>query len=138
LAQKQVVEEIGKAMDRIAEEKGALSLAMLIPNEPETIGGKASLVISAPWLDSKSPKEALEVIKNFLQGALSGNSLSYISRIKVINTTDTFVKAINKAFEVQDSIVDIQDTQISGAYIKKAFLLISKDLSASNSTKPIK
>jgi hypothetical protein len=81
-------------------------LVMLIPTDPNVIDSKYTLLVSAHWLDNKSPKDAVNLID--LIGEIgSTNSPEYrkIARVTVVKTSDPFVKAITSTFNVSHSDV---------------------------------
>ncbi len=114
-----------------ASENRTFVLVMLIPTEPSAIDNKFTLVISAPWLDTKSPKEAINSILSSLIDQLdSTDSSEYqkIARVTVINSSDTFVSAITSAFHVSNGDWTIQNCNVNGVLIERATLLESHRL----------
>ena len=120
-----MVEKLRHVIKQFVDEKGDFSLLMLIPTEPGFIDSKFTLLISAPWLDKEDPKRAIELIVESLRKCFNGEELIFITRITIINSADNFVKAINSAFSVKESVVDITNTNISGIQIESAILLES-------------
>lgn len=115
-----------------ASENHTFALVMLIPTEPSAIDNKFTLVISAPWLDNKSPKEAVNSILSSLIDQLgSTDSPEYkkIARVTVINSSDPFVRAITSAFNVSNGDWTIQNCDVNGVLIERAILLVSHRLS---------
>ena len=121
-----MVEKLIPVIKQFVDEKGDFSLLMLIPTEPGLIDSKFTLLISAPWLDKEDPKRAIELIAESLRTYFNSEELIlFITRITIINSADNFVKAINSAFSVKESVVDITNTNIFGIQIESAILLES-------------
>lgn len=120
-----MVEKLRPVIKQFVDEKGDFSLLMLIPTEPGLIDSKFTLLISAPWLDKENPKGAIELIAGSLRKYFTIEELIFITRITIINSADNFVKAINSAFSVKESVVDITNTNIFGIQIESAILLES-------------
>lgn len=120
-----VVEKLRLVIKELVGTKGEFSLVMLIPTEPNVIDSKLTLIISAPWLDKMSPKQALELMVKYLKKHLNEKELSYIIRVTTVNSSDNFIKAINSAFSVKESAFDITNSNIHGVQIDKAILLES-------------
>lgn len=121
-----MVEKLIPVINQFVDEKGDFSLVMLIPTEPGLIDSKFTLLISAPWLDKEDPKRAIELIAESLRTYFNSEELIlFITRITIINSADNFVKAINSAFSVKGSVVDIINTNIFGIQIERAILLVS-------------
>ncbi|MEE8304524.1 MAG: hypothetical protein V3S24_19055 [Candidatus Tectomicrobia bacterium] len=114
-----------------ASENRTFVLVMLIPTEPSAIDNKFTLVISAPWLDAKSPKEAVNSILSSLIDQLdSTDSPEYqkIARVTVIKSSDPFVRTITSAFTVSNGDLTIQNCNVNGVLIERATLLESHRL----------
>lgn len=126
-----VVEKLRAVIKEFATEKGEFSLVMLIPTEPDVIDSKVTLLISAPWLDEKSPKQAIELIVESLRRHLKDTEFQYITRVTIVKSSDGFVKAINVAFNVKESLIDIENCNIFGIKIDRAFLLESHQVTDS-------
>lgn len=104
---------------------GDFNLVMLIPTDPGVIDSKFSLLVSAPWLDKKNPKRAIRLITKSLREKFNSHEFNYITRVTIINSNDKFVKAINSAFNVRESDVNITNCNIFGIQIDMAILLES-------------
>jgi hypothetical protein len=118
-----------KALVRDYAQRGqTFALVMLIPTDPSAIDSKYTLLVSASWLDGKSPKDAVDLILTDLIGKIgSTDSPEYrgIARITVVKTGDAFVGAITSAFNVTDSDVAISNCNINGVLVERAILLES-------------
>lgn len=104
------------------------TLVMLIPTDPNIIDSKYTLLVSAHWLDNKSPKDAVNLVLTDLIAKIgSTDSPEYrrIARVTVVKTSDPFVKAITSAFSVRQSDVTLNNCNINGVLIERAILLES-------------
>lgn len=107
------------------------NLVMLIPTIPDVIDSKYTLLVSAHWLDDKSPKEAVNLIlTDLIKKIGSTNSPEYlkIARVTVVKTSDPFVNAITSAFNVSHSDVTLRNCNINGVLVEHAILLESHRL----------
>lgn len=120
-----VVKKLRTLIKEFVAEKGKFSLVMLIPSDPDVIDSKVTLLMSAPWLDKESPKQAIDLIVKSLRKHLDNVELPYISRVTIVNSSDTSVKAINAAFNVTEGSADITNCNVFGAQIDKAIILES-------------
>ena len=104
------------------------NLVMLIPTIPYAIESRYTLLVSALWLDDKSPREAVNLIlADLLKKIGSADSPEYrkIARVTVVRTDDPFVNAITSAFNVTQSDVTLSDYNINGVIIEHAIILES-------------
>lgn len=125
-----LVEGLQAVLAGYAEEGRTFSLVMLIPTEPASLETSYTLVVSAPWLDAKSPREAVStVLKSLLQELGSTQSPGYrkLARITAISTTDPFVASVTSAFPILNGdILTIQNQNINGVFVERAILLESR------------
>lgn len=124
-----VVKKIRTVIKEFVSKKGGFSLVMLIPTEASVIDSNVTLLVSAPWLDKKSPKQAIDLIVQGLRKHLSKAESPYITRITVVHSSDSSVKGINSAFSVKEGRVDIMNYNLFGTQIERAILLESHRLS---------
>lgn len=104
------------------------NLVMLIPTIPYAIDSRYTLLVSAHWLDDKSPKEAVNLILADLLkkiGAADYPEYRKIARVTVVRTDDPFVNAITSAFNVTQSDITLNDCNINGVIIEHAIILES-------------
>lgn len=124
-----LVEKIMLAIEKLERMKGEFSLIMLIPTDPANIiDSKLTLLISAQWLDKMNQKDAYELVVNCLRGYLNNTEFPYMARVTFINSSDKFVKAINSIFKVKRGVVNLENVNISGIQIDRAYLLESKKI----------
>lgn len=132
-----MVKKLGTLIKEFVAEKGKFSLVMLIPSEPNVLDSKVTLLISAPWLDKESPKQAIDLIVKRLRKHLDDVELPYITRVTIVNSSDNFVKAINAAFNVTEGKVDITNCNVFGVQIDKAIILESHRVRGSKEQPPV-
>jgi hypothetical protein len=120
-----MVNKLKIIIKEFVDTNGDFNLVMLIPTDPGVIDSKFSLLVSAPWLDKKNPKRAIRLITKSLREKFNSHELNYITRVTIINSNDKFVKAINSAFNVRESDVNITNCNIFGIQIDMAILLES-------------
>jgi hypothetical protein len=104
------------------------TLVMLIPTDPNIIDSKYTLLVSANWLDNKSPKDAVNLILTDLIkkiGSTNSPEFRKIARVTVVKTSDPFVNAITSGFHVSQSDVTLNNCNINGVEIERAILLES-------------
>lgn len=126
---KTLVAGLQAVIRKYAAESHTFALVMLIPTEPSALENKFTLVVSAPWLDNKSPKEAVDTVLSSLIDQLgSTDSPEYkkLARVTVINSSDPFVGAITAAFNVSNGGWTIQNCDVNGVLIERAILLASQ------------
>ncbi|MBC8234203.1 hypothetical protein H8E77_32040 [bacterium] len=106
------------------------SLIMLIPNDPAVLNSKATLLLSAPWLDEESPWEVIHAIINILRKILGvSETVSTIGGITPVRSSDPSVKAINSAYRITNGkTVDVMNFYAFGVLIEKATILESQQL----------
>ena len=128
-----LVESLLKVEKSLSCEKGAFSLfaAFLREDAP----GKWDLVVSAPWVESDK-EAALRVISARVREVLKPQELLAISRIVLVESTSSEVVAINRAFRVEHSTVEVRDSNFFGLAIKHAHILASGRQAAGVPAKP--
>jgi hypothetical protein len=123
-----LVEGLQTVVREYAADGRFFALVMLIPAEPTSLSTKYSLIVSAVWLDDKSPREAVSgILKNLIAQLGSTESPEYqkLARVTVVNSGDPFVTAITSAFKVTNSDFTIENCNINGVQIDRAVLLES-------------
>jgi hypothetical protein len=125
MAEETLVEKIRKAIHKLGtQHKKSASLIMLAPADPVSLNSKFSLLISAPWLDEKSPNQAIEMVLVALKEALEPEEFRRIARVTPIHTSDQFVKeASAQKYPPNQYHLDIVNSSVSGTHIDLATLL---------------
>ena len=106
----------------ISREKGPFSLFALFLREEAP--GKWDLVVSAPWIE-KDKRSALKLLSERVQRSLAASDLLSISRIGLADPSDPAVGAINRAWRVEHSSVEVRDSTFFGLQIKHALIFAS-------------
>ncbi len=126
MVEETLVEKIHESIRALEQEGRKISLAMLVPSDPGEIEKKYSLFLSAPWLDEKSPREAIAEVTAQLREDLEDQERLAIRRITVVRSTDDLVKRINKAMKVTDrGTAFIRNCNIYGVLVDEAIVLES-------------
>ena len=105
------------------------ALLMLIPNEPDSLDTKQSLIASAQWLDDLSPRQAVDrILVELIEriGSTTSEAFGQIARITVISTQDPFVQSITMNFPVTGSELVIEHCTFNGTHIERAVVLESR------------
>lgn len=121
--EKKLVTKFREIIDVISLDLGNFALFMAIPEGKK----RYTFILSAPWLDTSSPKEAILTLMSEMYKMLSQEQKGWISRITVINTLDPSVKEINRAFPVKNSLVRISNYELFNVNIVNAILFESND-----------
>src|SRR5687768_735296 len=127
--QKTLVTALQAVARKYAAEGRGLSLLMLIPTEPSDPSRKTSIVVSAAWLDERSPREAISEIVRALASELgdqNGAEFARVARVTVIHSSDPFVREIGSAFQVSGGAVPLHGASFGGNYIESGTLLESQ------------
>jgi hypothetical protein len=98
---------------------------MLLPVEADLSSDRFTLIVSAAWLDAKSPREAVsEILERLIEefGSTSSPEYGSIRRITVIKSTDKFVQAITTSYSVEHGSQPISG-RIGEAEIEHGILL---------------
>ena len=82
------------------------------------------LLVSAPWI-SASERDALKRIANAVTGALSDPEILKISRIVILNKSDSLIHALHATFPGQIHNEMMQDLVSNGLAIKYLYVFVS-------------
>ncbi len=121
MAYENLVEEVLTVVRRLQQEKGELSLAMLVT---DSWGEDASwtLLVSAQWMDNMSRKEVIGHIISLLRKHLSRKNWSSILMVSVLRSDDSFVRSMNRSFSVTNSTATIQNLEIDGIELTRGVI----------------
>jgi len=135
MASKEVVtartrEQIQQLLRKLAQEKGGLRLAMLMPTE---LPQRWNLLVSAPWMDSLGTRSVISDLTSRLLRHVDKNALSAIDRVSVMPSSDPFVlrivEILNGFLGVDASShkggFRLHDTVIEGYDIPEAFVFVA-------------
>jgi len=119
-----LVKEFGQMPKILKQEKGPLSLLMLKAFDAE-MNDYWNLIVSAPAYDNLTLKMALTDLVTICNKHLSKAVLETITRTIILETTDPFVREINQAFKVKNTVKYVYSSVIAGIHLEKAIIFES-------------
>jgi hypothetical protein len=119
---KSFVESVLKIERSLSKERGPFSLFALFLREDAP--DKWDLVISAPWVESNK-EAALRVVTAKARKLLVPPDILSLSRIVIVDPKSAAVEAINRAFHVEHSRLEVRDSNFFGLSIKHAYIFSS-------------
>jgi hypothetical protein len=119
-----LVKEFSQMPNIIKQEKGSLSLLMLKAFDAE-MNDYWNLIVSASAYDNLTLKMALTDLVTICNKHLSQAVLETITRTIILETTNPFVREINQAFQVKNTVKYVYSSVISGIYLEKAIIFES-------------
>jgi hypothetical protein len=123
-----LVREFRQVLLHLEKEVGPVALLMLLGQDP--VGSSWTAIVSAAKLDPRPRSESLKFFIRILGLTVKGERLHTISRASVMRSDDPFVRAINSAFAVENSDVQLQSCNINGLDIANAIIFQSKRIPA--------
>lgn len=121
-----LVQKLQRVQNEIAQEKGDLVLCALVLRR--TAPAAWDIVLSAYWFEKKRSK-TLDYVVGKLQKTFSRKEMLAISRIVLLDPSDSFVTQITRAFVVEaGSVADLQNTRINELDIRHMYILSSRPL----------
>jgi hypothetical protein len=123
-----LVKEFREMTKILKQEKGSLSLLMLKAFDAE-MNDYWNLIVSTPAYDNLTLKMALTDLVTIFNNHLSKAILESITRTIILETTDPFVKEINQAFKVKNTVKYVYSSVISGICLEKAIIFESHQVS---------
>ncbi len=123
-----LVKEFREMTRILKQEKGSLSLLMLKAFDAE-MNDYWNLIVSTPAYDKLTLKMALTDLVTLFNKHVSKTILESITRTIILETTDPFVKEINQAFKVKNTVKYVYSSAISGIYLEKAIIFESHPIS---------
>jgi len=112
-----------KAMREIAKRKGNFTLFGLFMRSDAP--GTWDLVVSAPWLEKGKLKGLSEFVE-LLSDSIGEQALSNFSRIQTISSDDPGLKAVLRAYSVDDGEVHVRNSNLFGLQIEDALIFRAK------------
>lgn len=91
-----LVEGVEKVIDTLREQRGEFRLAMLYNSSLDASSGW-NLIVS-PWTDQMGIGQATRLIATALHDSLDSENRKAISRITVLETSDPFVRDMNRLY----------------------------------------
>ena len=119
-----LVKEFSKMPKILKQETGSLSLLMLKAFDAE-MNNYWNLIVSASAYDNLTLKKALTDLVTICNKHLCKAVLETITRTIILETTDPFVREINQAFKVKNTVKYVYSSVISGIYLEKAIIFES-------------
>ncbi|MDM8557843.1 hypothetical protein [Candidatus Parabeggiatoa sp. HSG14] len=119
-----LVKEFGKMPKILKQEKGQLSLLMLKAFDAE-MNDYWNLIVSTPAYDNLTLKMALTDLVTIFNNHLSKAVLETVTRTIILETTNPFVREINQAFKVRNTVKYVYSSVISGINLEKAIIFES-------------
>ncbi|EDN65877.1 hypothetical protein BGP_1817 [Beggiatoa sp. PS] len=83
------------------------------------------MIVSAPAYDNLTLKMALTDLVTICNKHLSKAVLETITRTIILETTDPFVREINQAFKVKNTVKYVYSSVIAGIHLEKAIIFES-------------
>ena len=123
-----LVEAFRRVLVRLDREAGPVALLMLLA--PDTSGESWTVLCSASGFDRERRSATLHWLTTALQDALDAKTLHTIRRASVLRTDDPFVQAVNRAFHVTSSAMELFEANVSGFEIPMAILFHSAPAAA--------
>lgn len=119
MGEKILVKRMREIADEIIEVYGSLKFFSLWKDEDNQL--TYSLMVSAEWLDDKSPLEGISLISEILFKRMDNEELAFISRITPIHTSD---KGRVEFFcmHVSNSDVHVINSIFNGFLVKDAYI----------------
>lgn len=122
-----LVKKIGKFIEDIESKDIKLSLVMFDNIDPDALNPKYSLILSSPDFDRKDPKTVLDIVSKILIEKYPNVKSKFIAYLKIIKSTDPFVKSINSFITIEKfGHAYIKNSRFNQAYIQDAILFLSK------------
>lgn len=127
MASKEVVSararvQIQHVLQELAEERGNLRLAMLVPTE---LPDHWSLLVSASWMDSLGPRSVISDLTSRLLRHVDKNFLSAIDNVSVMLGSDPFVKTFT---ETLHGFLGVDPTAHRGGFAVHAMKIEGRDI----------
>ncbi len=119
-----LVNEFREITKIFEQEKGTVSLLMLKAFDAE-MNDSWNLIVSTPAYDHLTLKKALTDVVTIFNKHLSKAVLETITRTIILETTDPFVKEINQAFNVKNTVKYVYSSVVSGISLEKAIIFES-------------
>ncbi|MBF0550581.1 MAG: hypothetical protein HQK60_08600 [Deltaproteobacteria bacterium] len=137
MVKKTLVNYLHNLVDKFEKEGKPFNLVMLIPVDA-VLSNKFTVIFSAPWLDSKNPRDAIDLMIEAIieqMGSPNVPEFSQLSRITIIHTSDPFVTDLNAEFCVTGSgLMNISNSYVNSTHIESAIILLSQRTSPLTTT----
>lgn len=115
-------EKLRSIARELSKSKGSFELFALFLREDAL--GKWDLIVSSDWA-RQDKKAAIDLIVGKIRSVFTDEEMLMLSRLIVLEKDDAALKAINSATNVENSLVEIADSNFFGLAIKHAYLIAS-------------
>jgi hypothetical protein len=120
---KEFIDKLRLLETEISQKKGDFSLFALLLREDAQ--NKWDLVASASWFWSDK-KKTLDYLAKQLRSRLTSDELLTLSRIVLIDESEPMLHALQQAFQVHHTPVEVQDCNLFGLQIQHAYIITSR------------
>jgi hypothetical protein len=131
MAVKTLVNDVQKILNQIRTARGPFILAMLY-NRAEEANTGWNVIVAAPWADELGVADATGVIVRELSLKLGLENKTAISRVTVLKTDDSFVRAMNDYFSLipPQGVQPLRNIVVDGVPIGSGYVFFSEGLVA--------
>ena len=119
---KELIDKLRQLETEISQKKGDFSLFALFLREDAQ--NKWDLVASAPWFWSDK-KKTLDYLSKKLRSRLTSDEFLTLSRIVLIEESDPTLHALQQAFQVHHTPIEVQGCNLFGLQIQHAYIITS-------------
>ncbi len=120
---KELAEKLRAVEQQIAVEKGPFLLFALFLREDAA--DLWDLLVSAPWIEANKG-EALRYIVPKLQAVATQDELAKLSRVVIIEQSQSALAAIQSAFHVEHGCAEVRSSNFFGLQINHAYIITSR------------
>jgi hypothetical protein len=120
---KKLVDKLRLLETEISQKKGDFSLFALLLREDSP--NRWDLVVSAPWfwIDKK---KTLDYLAKQLRSRLTSDEILSLSRIVLIEESNPGLHALQQAFLVHHTPIEVQDCNLFGLQIQHGYIITSR------------
>jgi hypothetical protein len=120
---KELVDKLRLLEMEISQKQGDFSLFALLLREDAP--NRWDLVVSASWFWSDKTK-TLDYLVKKLRSRLTSDELLTLSRIVLIEESNPTLHALQQAFQVHHTPIEVQDCTLFGLQIQRAYIFTSR------------
>jgi hypothetical protein len=120
---KELIDKLRLLETEISQKQGDFSLFALLLREDAQ--NKWDLVASASWFWSDK-KKTLDYLAKKLRSRLTSDELLTLSRIVLIEESNPTLHALQQAFQVHHTPIEVQDCNLFGLQIQRAYIFTSR------------
>jgi hypothetical protein len=120
---KDLIDKLRLLETEISQKQGDFSLFALLLREDAQ--NKWDLVASASWFWSDK-KKTLDYLAKKLRSRLTSDEFLTLSRIVLIKESDPTLHALQQAFQVHHTPIEVQDCNLFGLQIQRAYIFTSR------------